>query len=87
MVMVNLKHRLIFQGCKGLDLCFPEQQVVQELDIDHPELTVANNTQAQIDISKTNEASTEKQSFWSKIFSGEVDSNSISELFVANHVL
>lgn len=83
----KLKAQINFQGCKGLDLCFPEQQVVQELDIDHPELTAANNTQAQIDISKTNEASTEKQSFWSKIFSGEVDSNSISELFAANHVL
>lgn len=83
----KLKAQINFQGCKGLDLCFPEQQVVQELDLDHPELNAANNTQAQIDISKTNEASTEKQSFWSKIFSGEVDSNAISELFAANHVL
>lgn len=82
----KLKAQINFQGCKGLDLCFPEQQVVQELDLDHPELAT-NNTQAQVDTSKVNEASTTEQSFWSKIFSGEVDSNVISELFAANHAL
>ena len=82
----KLKAQINFQGCKGLDLCFPEQQVVQELDLDHPELAV-NNTQAQMDTSKINDASTTEQSFWSKVFSGEVDSNTISALFAANQVL
>lgn len=82
----KLKAQINFQGCKGLDLCFPEQQVVQELDLDHPELAV-NNTQAQLDASKTDEASAGEQSFWSKVFSGEVDSNTISALFAANQVL
>jgi thiol:disulfide interchange protein DsbD len=82
----KLKAQINFQGCKGLDLCFPEQQVLQELDLDHPELA-ANNTQAQLDASKTDEASAGEQSFWSKVFSGEVDSNTISALFAANQVL
>lgn len=82
----KLKAQINFQGCKGLDLCFPEQQVVQELDLDHPELA-ANNTQAQMDTSKINDAPTTEQSFWSKVFSGEVDSNTISALFAANQVL
>ncbi len=82
----KLKAQINFQGCKGLDLCFPEQQVVQELDLDHPELAT-NNTQAQLDASKTDEASAGEQSFWSKVFSGEVDSNTISALFAANQVL
>ncbi len=82
----KLKAQINFQGCKGLDLCFPEQQVVQELDLDHPELA-ANNTQSQMDTSKINDASTTEQSFWSKVFSGEVDSNTISALFAANQVL
>lgn len=82
----KLKAQINFQGCKGLDLCFPEQQVVQELDLDHPELAV-NNTQAQMDTNKIDEASATEQSFWSKVFSGEVDSNTISALFAANQVL
>ena len=82
----KLKAQINFQGCKGLDLCFPEQQVVQELDLDHPELAV-NNTQAHMDTSKINDVSTTEQSFWSKVFSGEVDSNTISALFAANQVL
>jgi thiol:disulfide interchange protein DsbD len=82
----KLKAQINFQGCKGLDLCFPEQQVVQELDLDHPELA-ANNTQAQLDTSKTDEAPAGEQSFWSKVFSGEMDSNAISALFAANQAL
>ncbi|MBX9596989.1 MAG: protein-disulfide reductase DsbD [Burkholderiales bacterium] len=82
----KLKAQINFQGCKGLDLCFPEQQVVQELDLDHPELG-ANNRQAQLDTSKTDEASAGEQSFWSKVFSGEIDSNAISVLFAANQAL
>ena len=82
----KLKAQINFQGCKGLDLCFPEQQVVQELDLDHPELAV-NNTQAHMDTSKINDVSTTEQSFWSKVFSGEVDSNTISALFAANQLL
>ena len=82
----KLKAQINFQGCKGLDLCFPEQQVVQELDLDHPELAT-NNTQAQLNTSKTNEASATGQSFWSKAFSGEVDSSTISALFAANQAL
>ena len=32
----KLKIQINYQGCKGLDLCFPEQQQVQEIDLNHP---------------------------------------------------
>ena len=32
----KLKVQINYQGCKGLDLCFPEQQQVQEVDLNHP---------------------------------------------------
>lgn len=40
----TLKVKISYQGCKGLDLCFPEQQQVLEVNLNHTSGVATNNS-------------------------------------------
>lgn len=69
----KLKVKISYQGCKGLDLCFPEQQQVLEVNLTQPTSpAISNPTPVAKDVSLTD------------VLSSSSDSSQLTSLLSAN---